>query len=283
MKNEFFASDMAIEVAKEDGFEHLVDSKNLAYGIVRRTLVVKNLQEESKLSRPRGKYITFDCPKDINDVSENFLVKILSQAFVELGVIVKKSAPILVVGLGNGNISCDALGVRTVQKVSVRSSLNSAGRRVCAFSTGVLGTTGMQSADMVSAIVDKIKPGAVIIVDSLATGNLSRLGRSFQLSNTGISPGSGMGSSKERIDKSILGVPTFTVGVPLMLSLRTCMYNYVKELEKEEGFSLSEFALRQHLAHEDLSGLVVTQQNIDFLVARMSKIIANAINFTFKN
>lgn len=283
MKSEFFASDMAIEVAQSGGFEHLVDVKKLASGVVRRTLLVKNLQEEKQISRPRGKYITFDCPKDLNDVSQSYLVKLISQALIELGVSVKKSSPILVVGLGNGNILADALGARTIEKVSVRSSFEGSGQRICAFSTGVLGTTGMQSADIVSAIVCKIKASAVILVDSLATSNLSRLGRSFQLSNTGISPGSGVGNSKERIDKSILGVPVFTIGVPLMLSLRVGMYNFAKQLESDENFQLSEFALRQRLANDDLSKLIVTPQNIDYLVEKESKIIADGINLTFKN
>lgn len=282
MKNEFFASDMAVEVASLQGFEHLVDIKKLAYGIVKRTLLVKNLQQERQISRPRGKYITFDFPQNLNEASQRYLSKLISQALIELGVVVKQNYPILIVGLGNGNILADALGVRTMQKVAVTTDYNVQGQRVCAFSTGVLGTTGMQSADMVSAISAKIKASAVVLVDSLATSNLSRLGRSFQLSNTGISPGSGVGKSKERIDKSILQVPVFTIGVPLMLSLRLGLYNFVKELEKSEDFALSEFALRQRLANQDLSDLIVTAQNVDFLLARESKIIADAINMTFK-
>lgn len=283
MKNEFFASDMAVEVAQSGGFEHLVDTKNLAYGIIKRTLLVKNLEQERQISRPRGKYITLDCPPKVESRPKGYISKLLSQSLNELGICKNKLAPILVVGLGNGNISADALGVKSVEKVSVRSSMESVGQRVCAISTGVLGTTGMQSADVVSAIVCKIKASAVILVDSLATSNLSRLGRSFQLSNTGISPGSGVGKCRERIDKSILGVPVFTIGVPLMLSLRIGMYNFVKELEKCENLSVSEFALRQHLANEAFQGLIVTPQNIDFLVDKMSKIIADGINLCLKN
>lgn len=282
MKNEFFASDMAIEVAQSGGFDRLVDAKNLAYGIVRRTLIVKNLQQERQISRARGKYITFDCPPKVENIPKGYISKLLCQALNELGICKNHSAPILIVGLGNGNISADALGVKSIDKVSVRSSLECGGQRVCAFSTGVLGTTGMQSADMVSAIACKIKASSVILVDSLATSNLSRLGRSFQLSNTGISPGSGVGKSKERIDKSILGVPVFTIGVPLMLSLRVGMYNFVKQLAESENFELSEFALRQHLANEAFQDLIVTPQNIDFLVDNASKIIADGINLALK-
>lgn len=89
--------------------------------------------------------------------------------------------------------------------------------------------TGMQSAEIIGGVANKIKPCAVIVIDSLATSSVKRLGRSFQISTTGISPGSGVGLDKERIDKSTLGVPTLSIGVPMMLALKTAIYNFVKD------------------------------------------------------
>lgn len=130
-------------------------------------------------------------------------------------------------GLGNRNIVSDALGDKVVSQINVaRAHDTTAKAKLCAISPGVLGTTGMQTSKIVSAIADKINPSVVILIDALATSCAKRLGCSFQISNSGISPGSGVGQEKERIDKSILGVPTICIGVPMMLSLRTSIYAF---------------------------------------------------------
>lgn len=122
----------------------------------------------------------------------------------------EKSSPVLVVGLGNRHIVADSLGQRSVERIKVSRFVQTGKTQsVCAFATGVLGMTGIQSAELVAGLVEKIKPSCVILIDSLATGAVSRLGKSFQISSCGISPGSGVGQDKERIDKSILSVPTF--------------------------------------------------------------------------
>lgn len=142
--------------------------------------------------------------------------------------------------------------------------------------------TGIQSAELVAGVVEKIKPSCVILIDSLATGVVSRLGKSFQISSCGISPGSGVGQDKERIDKSLLSVPTFSIGVPLLLSLRTGIYAFVKEFAKDENMQINEYALRQKLADSLLSDLIVAPRDIDLAVNVASNIVSGAINDAFK-
>lgn len=245
---------------------------------------MKTQEESKRIGRERGVYITFDCKSSVftNMNASNFLTRQIARSLTELVGILKKSSPVLVVGLGNRHIVADSLGQRSVERIKVSRFVQTGKKQsVCAFATGVLGMTGIQSAELVAGLVEKIKPSCVILIDSLATGAVSRLGKSFQISSCGISPGSGVGQDKERIDKSLLSVPTFSIGVPLLLSLRTGIYAFVKEFAKDENMQINEYALRQKLADSLLSDLIVAPRDIDLVVNVASSILANAINTAF--
>ena len=147
--------------------------------------------------------------------------------------------------------------------------------------TGVFGTTGIQSADIASAVADRIKPCAVILIDSLATSSVARVGTSFQISTAGISPGGGVGQDKDRIDKSVLGVPTVAIGVPMMLSMRTAIYNFVKEYSEKTGAEVDEYRLRAEMVEKNLSNLVVAPKEIDYFVNTAALVISGALNKCF--
>lgn len=285
MQNRHFVSDVAIESAKMTDFEGMISSKNLAYGIVKRVLDVKTITDEKIVGRKRGVYITYDCPRDCFERSNitAYLTKTLSFGLRELCMATKKSSPVLIVGLGNRHIVADSLGERVVSKINVSARRDGVGTygRLCAFAPGVLGTTGLRSRAMIEAIVDKIKPNAVVLVDALATSAPSRLGRSFQISNTGIAPGSGVGQDKEPIGKGNLGVQTYSIGVPMLLSLRTGIYTFVKEFAKEQKIEIDEYLLREKLGDCNLTNLIVAPKDVDFLVETASCVIANAINSAF--
>ncbi len=286
MENGHIVTDMALESAQAVNYGLKSDVKNLSYDVQKRTLNIKNAEQAKELARERGVYVTYDCPPNVFDVSgaTEYLTKCLAKTIGELVGIVKKSSPVLVVGLGNRRIVADSLGERVIEGVKITRRLHTAScaHSVCAFGTGVLGTTGMQSAEIVAGIASKIKPSVVILVDSLATGAISRLGRSFQLSSSGIAPGSGVGQDKERIDKSVLGVPTISIGVPLMLALRTGIYAFFKDYEKEKNLPVDEFSLRQRLADASLSNLIVVPKDIDFSVTRCARVVSSAINLAFR-
>lgn len=284
LKNYGFITDIALESAEATGFGQSVEGIELSYGIVKRTLRVKTQEESKRIGRERGVYITYDCKSNVftNRNASNFLTRQIARSLAELIGILKKSTPVLVVGLGNRHIVADSLGQRSVEGVKVTRFIQSGKKQsVCAFATGVLGMTGIQSAELVAGAVEKIKPSCVILIDSLATGSVSRLGKSFQISSCGISPGSGVGQDKERIDKSVLSVPTFSIGVPLLLSLRTGIYAFVKDFAKEENLQISEYNLRKKLADCALSDLIVAPRDIDFAVNVASNIVASAINVAF--
>lgn len=285
MRNEYYVSDMVVESAEGVDLGQFCAVKNLSHGIQKRVINVKSVQLSKQIGKERGLYITFDCKKNVIEgkTSSAYLAGCISESIREIVGIVKKTAPVLVVGLGNRNIVCDSLGDKVAASVNVTGGVNASLNKkqcVCAISPGVLGTTGIQSAQIVSAICERIKPCAVILVDSLATGAVKRLGCSFQISSNGISPGSGVGQDKERIDKSVSGVPTISVGVPLMLSLRTCIYNFLTDYLRSQNAEINEFALRQKMADE-MTRFVVSPQDVDYSVGLCAYVIAKAINDAF--
>lgn len=286
MREEYYVTDMAVESAEGIDFGSSASRKTLSYGIEKRAINIKTLELARQIGKERGVYITYDCERRVLEgkTSSAYLANCLASSIKELVGITKKNSPILIVGLGNRNIVSDSLGDEVVSKVSVTRhdrAGNVNKQSVCAIAPGVLGTTGMQTAEIVGAITDKIKPCAVILVDALATGAAKRLGRSFQICNSGISPGSGAGQDKERIDKSVLGVPTISLGVPLMLSLKTSVYTFLKEYLQDEQIDINEFSLRRKMADDLLSNLIVASKDIDYSVGLCSSVVANAINFAF--
>lgn len=194
-----FITDIALESAEATGLGQSVEGIELSYGIQKRTLRVKTQEESKRIGRERGIYITFDCKGSVftNGSASNFLTRQIARSLTELVGILKKSSPVLVVGLGNRHIVADSLGQRSVERIKVSRFVQTGKKQsVCAFTTGVLGMTGIQSAELVAGAVEKINPSCVILIDSLATGAVSRLGKSFQISSCGISPGSGVGQDK---------------------------------------------------------------------------------------
>ncbi len=280
-----YVTDMAIEAAETSGAYELSKHDELAMGIVRHTLNIKNEELARQLGRDRGVYITYDCPEDVHSSTRvrNAVKEYLSRTIASLAGTLKKTSPVLVVGLGNADISADSLGQRTADGIDVtRQNISEVRRQsVCAFATSVLGRTGIQSAELASAVTQKIKPSLVILVDSLATGSVTRVGTSFQVSTAGIAPGSGVGQDKERIDKGVLGVPVIAIGVPLMLSLRTALYSFVKEYNQGQNLPVDEFKLRENMADKKLSRLVVAPKDIDFMATNAASIISDAINSAF--
>lgn len=284
MKNAHFVTDMAIEAAASCGFGELATEHKLAFGIVERSLNIKDDALAKRIGRPRGVYVTYDCSLSLydSDRAASALEKYISSTLVRLLGTLKKSSPLLIVGLGNSDISADALGAAAVRniKISAQDFRDSYRQCVCAFVPGVAGQTGLQTATVLSALAERIKPCAIIAVDSLATGTASRIGASYQISTAGIAPGSGVGQDKERIDKSVLKAPVIAIGVPMMLSLRTAIYSFIKDFYSDND--IDEYRLRSELAEHNLSGLQVTPKDIDFLVKNCATVISNAINAMIK-
>lgn len=224
------------------------------------------------INKPIGKYITVEVP-EFSHESE-----LLDGRLTALTESIKNLLPtdaekILVVGLGNENITPDALGPLCARQIfSTRhikgEIIKDLGiknmKSVASVSTGVLGQTGIESAEYIKGIVNLINPDAVIVIDALASRRLARLGKTVQLTNTGITPGSGVGNYRKSIDESTLGIPVISMGVPTVVDGNTI----VNDLTGNEN--------NNHKI--DANDMMVTPREIDTIITRAARLLSLSIN-----
>lgn len=190
------------------------------------TVDVLNENGEKEIGKPVGSYITVNVPSFIND-TDIFDGRLARVSSVLKKLLPPKCSNILVAGIGNMDITADALGPKTNSYVLATRHISEDLKKEMGFEnlksvstvrTGVLGETGIESAEIIKGIVDVIHPECVIAVDALASSSAERLGTTIQLSNTGISPGSGVGNHRFEISEKTLGVPVVSVGIPTVVS-----------------------------------------------------------------
>ena len=231
-----------------------------------------------ELGKPVGKYVTLELDKYIRreDNAFNEGVTALSREIGEL-LNLGPNDTALVVGLGNSAITADAIGPVTVKNTMVTRHLveripEAFGRlrSVSALESGVLGTTGMESAELIRAVASMLRPDHIIVVDALASRRLARVCRTVQLADTGIVPGSGVGNSRAAINRETLGVPVTAIGVPTVVDAATL------------AADLAEQAGAPWIDPEDFktfgSDMIVTPKEIDSSVNDISKFIGYALN-----
>ncbi len=252
------------------------DSEENGYKIT--TVEILDNEGAQALNKPVGTYVTVEIDKLVNREDNAF-----SQGAAALGTQIEKmlklidTDSILVVGLGNEAITPDAIGPKTAKHTMVTRHLVEklpeqfgSMRRVSVLISGVLGTTGIESADFIKAVVQKLNPDRVLVVDALASRKMSRICRTIQLADTGIVPGSGVGNSRAAINREMLGVPVTAIGVPTVVDAATL------------AADLAEQAGAQELSVDELSqyggGMIVTPREIDANVADISKLVGYGIN-----
>ena len=194
----------------------------------------------------------------------------------ELEKLLPKQGTVLVVGIGNMAITPDALGPKTARQVLATRHIVSELKRTTGVQSlrptavvapGVLGQTGIELPEMLKALCERLRPSAVIAVDALASRRLSRLGCTVQMSDTGISPGAGVGNNRPAIDKRALGVPVISMGVPTVVEASTLVYDLVGESERAERAVMPRG-----------ERMIVTPREIDLLIDRAARLLALAIN-----
>lgn len=271
------------------------------------TVKIINDNGEKKIGKPKGTYITIESPMlNKNSVEcRRQSIKILADSIKKL-LADKKFDNILIVGLGNWNITADALGPKVISKVLVTrhmknfvaNELKNTLRTVSAVSPGVLGITGIETFEIVKGICERTKPDLTIIVDSLAARNSSRINSTIQLADTGITPGAGMGNKRVTLDKESLGCEVISIGVPTVIDAATLINDtmdkilnvmveaYEKNFEHDFMLNLSNLSSdeKYNLITEILNpyeeNMFVTPKEVDEVIERLSNIIANAINIS---
>jgi spore protease len=252
---------------------------------------------EQVIGKPIGNYITIDSPglRRRNRELQEQVGKVLVDQLAKLLNLGAKES-VLVVGLGNWNATPDALGPRVTSKLMVTRHLHDyvpadvAGglRKVAAISPGVLGITGIETAEIIHGIVEHVKPSVVIAVDALAARSVERIGTTVQLADTGINPGSGIGNQRKGLNKNTLGVPVIAIGVPTVVHASTIAHDTMEALHTQFQGQKAFFQLfnsheeRREMINQVISPavgeLVVTPKDIDDLIEDMAKVIAGALN-----
>lgn len=264
-------------------------------------ITITNQKGEKELGRPKGNYITIDAPaiKDNNYQEHKELAKILSRHLTELFNFTEDSS-ILIVGLGNWQATPDALGPKVVEKIMVTRHLfyytpeemRGKMRKVSAISPGVLGLTGIETAEVIRGLVEHVKPDYVIAIDALAAGALERIGTTIQLADTGINPGSGIGNHRKGLNQDTLGCKVIAIGVPTVVNAAVIAHKTIEELfslmeaepslaklynEKNEEVLMS---VMEKVLSPFKESLMVTPKEVDELIECCSRIIASALNLS---
>ena len=261
-------------------------------------------EEGSRLmGKPKGDYITLESEKlKENDVEcHEKIIKLLAENIRSL-VNFGEDDCILVAGLGNWNITPDALGPKVVSKILVTRHLQGTlpeeiektVRPVAAVSPGVMGITGIETGEILKGIVDKLQPSLLIAIDALAARRSNRINAAIQMSDTGVAPGAGVGNKRMMLDKESLGIPVIAIGVPTVVDAATLVndtmdrilgemmqqteqgsafYQTLQSLEQEEKYQMITDILGPYTGN-----MFVTPKEVDAVVDRLANIIANAIN-----
>lgn len=311
MKNINIRTDLAIEareMVQEDQKQEVpgveVDVEEKEDIKITRVKITEEVGQEI-MGKPIGTYTTLEIP-EIRQQGEEFKKDVAQELAKELDAIIHekidKDATTLVVGLGNRNITPDALGPKVVSRLMVTRHLlehipdmvDEEITPVCAISPGVLGITGIETSEIIRGVVERVQPDMVIAIDALASRRMERVNTTIQITNTGISPGSGVGNKRKALNEETLGIPVIAVGIPTVVDATTIandtidmildemiqestqgkeFYNMLKGINRQEKHML----IRQVL-HPYVGDLMVTPKEVDLIIDDISLVVANGMN-----
>ncbi len=256
----------------------IVDVSRISEKINVTRIEIKDKNGSKIMGKPEGNYITIEAGKIIGGDSE--YKKQVSRVLAEE---IKRLVPfnyhlkVLVTGLGNEKITPDSLGPLTVDKVRItrhyflyyQEDGDEEMSSVCGINPGVMGTTGIESAELIKRVAEIVKPDVIIAIDSLAARNIERISSTIQISDTGISPGAGTGNMRKAINYQTTGVRVVAIGVPTVIDARTIIFDAIKDKNIDESFfDLSEL------------DMIVTSSDIDQVIKDFSDIISDAVNIS---
>ncbi len=247
------------------------------------TIRITSNQGARALGKPEGTYVTIELA-GLKRREEDAFPRAANALAAEIRALLhaKKDDGILVIGLGNRAITPDNIGPVAVSHTLVTRHLVEQVpehfghfRPVSALAAGVLASTGMESSELVQAVVKKIKPSCVIAIDALASRSLSRVCTTIQLADTGITPGSGVGNHRAALNRETLGVPVIAIGVPTVVDVATLCADVLEEAGKGD--------LEPETLRGTASGQIVTPRDIDQSSADLAKVIGYGVNLALQN
>ena len=240
------------------------------------TIEILDENGEKTIGKPKGRYVTISFPTAAHLTYTDFIT-LCDAVSVELRAFCWGFRHTLVCGIGNRSLSSDAVGVLAAENVLVTHHCKQMGASpfgmggfadVSVFSPGTLAETGSESADLIRSIANEIRPDLIVAIDALAARDASRLARTIQISDAGISPGSGIGNGRTALNCETMGVPVVAIGVPTVVDTATLLYDALKDQNPD---------IR---AIDSLKGLFVAPKEIDTIAENMGKLIGYALNRT---
>ena len=266
-------------------------------------VMVTNENGEQAIKKPRGTYVTIDIKK-LRLADEEEIQKSAEVLSSELKSIIDKHVSpkddILVAGLGNLYVTPDSLGPKVINDIDVTRHIikylpqyiDENARPVSAVSPGVLGTTGIETLEILEGIVDKIKPKLLIVIDALASRSIERISSTIQISDTGIVPGAGVGNTRKELSQKTLGIPVVALGIPTVVEsavlVNDCLDLFIEKLQQEAKSNDYLNRLKEQDNYEEIKealnptdyNMIVTPKEIDELIENMSSVVARGINMS---
>lgn len=307
-------TDLALETREKFQDDHVevrgvkVEKQHMPGNMTITKVVIETENGAKVMGKPKGTYITLEAP-DMAEMDEDYHREIsaqLAEILKELMPIEKKELSVLVAGLGNREVTPDALGPEVVDHMFItRHIIKKFGRyafglsqnhQLSSVAPGVMAQTGMETMEILKGVVQETEPDYLIAVDALAARSTKRLGRTIQITDTGISPGSGVGNHRHGLDKKTIGIPVIAIGIPTVVDAVTIvgdtMNTLIAALEENrrlsgfaESFSRLEEAEKYELIREllspNLNAMFVTPKDIDESVSRLSYTVSEGINMAF--
>ena len=263
---------------------------------------ITNEKGEEAIGKKKGVYVTIDLKK-FKLADDNQIQKASETLSNELKNIlqahISPKDDILVVGLGNVYVTPDALGPKVINEIDVTRHIikylpqyiDENARPVTAISPGVLGTTGIETVEIIKGIVDNVKPKLIIVIDALASRSIERISSTIQISDTGIVPGAGVGNTRKEISENTLGVPVIALGIPTVVEsavlVNDCLDLLIEKLQNEAKSNVFLNQLKEQDNYEQIKdalnpmdyNMIVTPKEIDELIENMKDVVARGINF----
>ena len=257
-------------------------------GITVSVVTISTENAAKSMGRPKGKYITIEAPqmssedKDYHREVSNEFARVLLELIDGKGI-KRHEVGILVVGLGNRDVTPDALGPQVVDNLFItRHIMKEYGKyafgqeitnRISGLVPGVMAQTGMECVEIIRGVVNETKPDVVITIDALAARSTKRLGRTIQITDTGIVPGSGVGNHRNAINKESLGIPVISIGVPTVVDAATIVSDAVSTTRD----------LTEKIMTPQLFGMFVTPKDIDDTIKQLCFLLSEGLNMAFCN
>ena len=257
-----------------------------------KSSVVKIINEEGEkaIGKPIGTYVTVDI-KNLRLADDDEIENASNIISEELASIVDEK-------IGK-QVTPDALGPKVSQEIEVTRHLLKyapecvikGARSVCTIAPGVLGTTGIETLEIIKGVVDNVKPKLIIVIDSLASKSIERISSTIQISDTGIVPGAGVGNTRKELSKNTLGVPVIAIGVPMVVDLATitndCLDIFIENLQSQAKSNDYLNNLKNQDNYEEIKtalnprdyNMIVTPKEVDDLIENMKNIVAKSINY----